>query len=190
MQHTLSGSVKRLADPLASPGKKQASVSECANVPQNVTLVGGVPEPPPATGLVSDSLDPTNEVSESLTVPEPPESESDSRNLGEGQNSINERKSPRLNGERQHRAVKKFRPPDNVHTLTAELGGQGGIKSRRVLHHCDQQNSAKGQGSSPTNGSHLASCSVSGERKKSPGTIEEKELEAKQEKESNTEDNR
>uniref|UniRef100_A0A7N5ZUX1 Voltage-dependent calcium channel alpha-1 subunit IQ domain-containing protein n=1 Tax=Anabas testudineus TaxID=64144 RepID=A0A7N5ZUX1_ANATE len=116
MQHTLSGSLKHLTDPLASPAK-------------------------------------------------------------------NQRRSPRLNGERQHRAVKKFRPPDNVDTLTPEMGGHGGIRSRRALHHCEHQSGAKSQGSSPVNGGHLESRSSSRERKRNPGKLEGKEEEARKEEE-------
>uniref|UniRef100_A0A7N5ZQJ9 Voltage-dependent calcium channel alpha-1 subunit IQ domain-containing protein n=1 Tax=Anabas testudineus TaxID=64144 RepID=A0A7N5ZQJ9_ANATE len=101
------------------------------------------------------------------------------------------RRSPRLNGERQHRAVKKFRPPDNVDTLTPEMGGHGGIRSRRALHHCEHQSGAKSQGSSPVNGGHLESRSSSRERKRNPGKLEGKEEEArKEEEETKPEENR
>ncbi|XP_071343909.1 voltage-dependent R-type calcium channel subunit alpha-1E [Trachinotus anak] len=186
MQHTPSGSLKRLADPLASPTKNQASGS--MNIPLAAALSGDIPEPPMS---VPESLDPTivplPDASVSMTIPEPPESEpvSESRKLGVNQshNTISERRSPRLNGDRQHRAVKKFRPPDNIDTLTPEMGGLGRIRDRRALHHCDHQSGARSQGSSPGNGSHLASRSVSRERKRNPGKVEETEMETKTEEE-------
>lgn len=191
MQHTLSGSLKNLADPLSSPAKDQASGSSMSkDMPLNATLSGDIPEPPMSV-VVPESLDPTNvppsDASVSMTIPEPPESESvsEGRKLGVSQshNTISECRSPRLNGERQHRAVKKFRPPDNVDTLTPEMGGHGGIKGRRALHHCDHQSAAKTQGSSPMNRSDLASRSSSRERKRNPGKTEEKEVETKKEEE-------
>uniref|UniRef100_A0A7N6AZD0 Voltage-dependent calcium channel type A subunit alpha-1 n=1 Tax=Anabas testudineus TaxID=64144 RepID=A0A7N6AZD0_ANATE len=187
MQHTLSGSLKHLTDPLASPAKNQASASAMTkDVTLNATLSGDIPEPPMS---VLESLDPTNPPlsDASVAIPEPPESEpvSEGRKLAVSQshNSISERRSPRLNGERQHRAVKKFRPPDNVDTLTPEMGGHGGIRSRRALHHCEHQSGAKSQGSSPVNGGHLESRSSSRERKRNPGKLEGKEEEARKEEE-------
>ncbi|GLD62263.1 voltage-dependent R-type calcium channel subunit alpha-1E-like protein, partial [Lates japonicus] len=187
MQHTPSGSVKCLTDPLASPAKSQASCS--MDIPLNAALSGDIPEPPMS---VPESLDPTDmslpDASVCMTIPEPPESDpiSECRKLGISQshNTISERRSPRLNGDRQHRAVKKFRPPDNVDTLTLEMGGLGGgIRGRRAPHHCDHQSGARSQGSSPGNGSHLASRSVSRERKRNPGRAEEREAETKEEEE-------
>lgn len=187
MQHTLSGSLKHLTDPLASPAKNQASASAMTkDVTLNATLSGDIPEPPMS---MLESLDPTNPPlsDASVAIPEPPESEpvSEGRKLAVSQshNSISERRSPRLNGERQHRAVKKFRPPDNVDTLTPEMGGHGGIRSRRALHHCEHQSGAKSQGSSPVNGGHLESRSSSRERKRNPGKLEGKEEEARKEEE-------
>uniref|UniRef100_A0A4W6G4K0 Voltage-dependent calcium channel type A subunit alpha-1 n=1 Tax=Lates calcarifer TaxID=8187 RepID=A0A4W6G4K0_LATCA len=187
MQHTPSGSVKCLTDPLASPAKSQASCS--MDIPLSAALSGDIPEPPMS---VPESLDPTDmslpDASVCMTIPEPPESEpiSECRKLGVSQshNTISERRSPRLNGDRQHRAVKKFRPPDNVDTLTPEMGGLGGgIRGRRSPHHCDHQSGARSQGSSPGNGSRLASRSVSRERKRNPGSAEEREAETKEEEE-------
>ncbi|XP_040895501.1 voltage-dependent R-type calcium channel subunit alpha-1E isoform X2 [Toxotes jaculatrix] len=187
--HTPSGSVKLLTDPLASPAKNQASGSSVSvDMPLGAALSGDIPEPPMS---VPESLDPTNVplpgASMSTTIPEPPESEpvSESRKLevNQSHNTMNERRSPRLNGDRQHRAVKKFRPPDNVDTLTPEMGGLSGIRDRRALHHCDHQSGARSQGSSPGNGSHLASHLVSRERKRNPGKAEEKEAETKREDE-------
>lgn len=189
MQHTLSGSLKHLTDPLTSPAKNQASGSSMTkDVPLNDTLSGDIPEPPISV-LAPESLDPTNvPLSDaSMTIPEPPESEpvTEDRKLGVSQNhnSISERRSPRLNDERQHRAVKKFRPPDNIDTLTPEMGGYCGIRGRRALHHCDHESGARSQGSSPVNGSHLESRSSSTETKRNSGKIEEKEVETKKEEE-------
>ncbi|KAF3690925.1 Voltage-dependent R-type calcium channel subunit alpha-1E Brain calcium channel II [Channa argus] len=94
-----------------------------------------------------------------------------------------ERRSPRLNGERQHRAVKKFRPPDNIDTLTPEMGGHGGIRGRRALHHCDHQSAGRSQGTSPTNESHLVSHSTSEEKKQDPEKEEENKVETQLEEE-------
>ncbi|KAI4789149.1 hypothetical protein KUCAC02_035418 [Chaenocephalus aceratus] len=82
-----------------------------------------------------------------------------------------ERRSPRLNGERQHRAVKKFRPPENLDLLTPEMGGHGGVRGRRGRHHGEN----KSQASSP------GSRSASRERRKHPERVEEKEVETKME---------
>uniref|UniRef100_A0A672I022 Calcium channel, voltage-dependent, R type, alpha 1E subunit a n=1 Tax=Salarias fasciatus TaxID=181472 RepID=A0A672I022_SALFA len=73
----------------------------------------------------------------------------------------------------QHRPVKKFRPPDNIDTLTPEIGGHGAFRNRRALHHHDHQRETRSQGSSPANGS----SSASGERKRNPATEEEKKAE-------------
>lgn len=178
MENAPSGSLKCPTDPLASG--PPASV----DAPPDAALSGDVPEPPVSV-LVPESSDPTNaplpDASVSVAIPEPEVAESGKLGVNQGHNS--ERRSPRLNGERQHRAVKKFRPPDNVDTLTPEMGGHGGIRGRRALHHCDHQSGARSQGSSPGNGSHLASRSVSRERRRSPGKVEEKEAEAKKEEE-------
>ncbi|XP_069378139.1 voltage-dependent R-type calcium channel subunit alpha-1E [Paralichthys olivaceus] len=187
MQNTPSGSLKRLADPLASPAKNPAP-SMPVDDSLGAVLSGDKPECPMS---VPESLDTTNEplpdASVSMTIQESPESEplSESRTLGviQGHNTISERRSPRLNGDRQHRAVKKFRPPDNIHTLTPEMGGLGRIRDRIAAHHCDHKSGAKSQGSSPGNDSHLASRSVSRERKSNPGKVEEKEVETKKEEE-------
>ncbi|XP_078115114.1 voltage-dependent R-type calcium channel subunit alpha-1E [Sander vitreus] len=187
MEHTQSGSLKHLTDPLASPSKNQALGSSMSvDMALDAALSGHIPELPVV--LVPESLDPTNvplpDASVSVAIPEPPESDSitESRKLAVNQshNTVSERRSPRLNGERQHRAVKKFRPPDNLDTLTPEMGGHGGIRGRRALHHCDHHSGARSQGSSPSgNGSHLASRSVSRERRRNPGNMVEKEAETK-----------
>ncbi|XP_047442955.1 voltage-dependent R-type calcium channel subunit alpha-1E isoform X4 [Mugil cephalus] len=174
MQNTPSGSLKHLTDPLASPAKNQASGSSMSvDVPLAPALSGDIPEPPLSV-LVPDSLDPANVPitdSVSMAIPEPPESEpipeSGKLAINQSHKHASERRSPRLNAERQHRAVKKFRPPDNVDTLTPEIGGHGGIRGRRTLHHCAHPTGTKSQGSSPGNGSHLA------ERKINHGKTEE-----------------
>lgn len=177
LEQTPSGSLKHLKDPLASPAKNQAPVSSmCVDIPLDTALSGDIAEPP-------ESVEPTNmplsDASMSVAIVEP-----EGRKLGVNQshNTATEHLSPRLNGEHQHRAVKKFRPPDNLETLTPEMGGHNGIKCRRALHHCDHQNGAS-QGSSTGNGSHLASRSVSRERKRNPGKVEEIEAEAKRDDE-------
>uniref|UniRef100_A0A8C4IND6 Voltage-dependent calcium channel type A subunit alpha-1 n=1 Tax=Dicentrarchus labrax TaxID=13489 RepID=A0A8C4IND6_DICLA len=182
MEHTPSGSLKHLTDPLASPGKNQPSSSSMSvDKPLDAPLSGDIPEPP-VTVLVPESLDPTNaplsDASVAVVVPEPI-TESGKLGANQSRNTISERRSPRLNGERQHRAVKKFRPPDNLDTLTPDIGGHGGIRGRRALHHCDHQSGTRSQGSSPGNGSNLASRSVSRERKRNPGKVGENEAEAK-----------
>uniref|UniRef100_A0A8C4IPP7 Voltage-dependent calcium channel type A subunit alpha-1 n=1 Tax=Dicentrarchus labrax TaxID=13489 RepID=A0A8C4IPP7_DICLA len=174
--------LKHLTDPLASPGKNQPSSSSMSvDKPLDAPLSGDIPEPP-VTVLVPESLDPTNaplsDASVAVVVPEPI-TESGKLGANQSRNTISERRSPRLNGERQHRAVKKFRPPDNLDTLTPDIGGHGGIRGRRALHHCDHQSGTRSQGSSPGNGSNLASRSVSRERKRNPGKVGENEAEAK-----------
>nr|XP_020468651.1 voltage-dependent R-type calcium channel subunit alpha-1E [Monopterus albus] len=178
MQHTLSGSLKHPTDPLASPSKNQAS-SVSMDVPVNAALSGDIPEPPmsvPESGNLGNM--PLSDASVSVTIPESPESEpvSESRKLGVNQshNTVNERRSPRLNDERQHRAVKKFRPPDNLDTLSPEMGVHGGIRGRKELH--------QSQGPSLGNGSNLPSGSVSRERR-NHGKTGEKEVEIKMEEE-------
>uniref|UniRef100_A0A3Q1BEC5 Voltage-dependent calcium channel type A subunit alpha-1 n=1 Tax=Amphiprion ocellaris TaxID=80972 RepID=A0A3Q1BEC5_AMPOC len=78
MQHTPSGSLKRLTDPLTSPAKNQASGSTMSvDLPLDAALSGDVPEPPVSV-LVPESVDPTNVPlpdSVSMTIPEPPEAE-------------------------------------------------------------------------------------------------------------------
>ncbi|XP_029356757.1 voltage-dependent R-type calcium channel subunit alpha-1E [Echeneis naucrates] len=180
MQPTPSGSLKCLEDPVASPTKNPASGS--MDMPLGAALSGEIPDPPLSVPELN-----TPPPSVSVAIPEPPESEpaSESRTPGVNQshNTISERRSPRLNGDRQHRAVKKFRPPDNFDTLTPEIGALGRIRDKRALHHCDHQSEAKSQGSSPRNGSNLASRSVSRERKRNPEMGEDKEVESKEEEE-------
>ncbi|KAM7409915.1 hypothetical protein PAMA_001414 [Pampus argenteus] len=183
-QQTLSGSLKCLTDPLSSPSKKQA-----VDMPLDAALSDVTNPPLPV--LVPESLDPMkvspSDASVTMALPDPPEAEpiTEGGKLGVNQshNTTSERRSPRLNGERQHRAVKKFRPPDNGDTLTPEMGSHGGMRGRRALHHCDHQTGARSQGSSPQNGGHLENRSVSKERKRNPGKLEEKEVETEQREE-------
>nr|XP_043899798.1 voltage-dependent R-type calcium channel subunit alpha-1E isoform X1 [Solea senegalensis] len=173
VQHTPSGSLKRLTDPSASPSKNQAVGSTVpVDTPLGAMLSGEIPEPP-------ESMDPKKvplpDVTVAMTIPEPPEPESGKLAVSQSHNSISERQSPRLNGDRQHRAVKKFRPPENVDTLTPEIGGFGGIRDRRLQQHCDHKRGARSQGRSTGNDVHLASRSTS------RGKLEEEEEETKTE---------
>ncbi|XP_054902892.1 voltage-dependent R-type calcium channel subunit alpha-1E [Poeciliopsis prolifica] len=165
VQHTPSGSLKRPTDPLTSPGQTQPLAS---SVPLDATVPGDIPEPSMAEPE-SECLDPTNVPR--LTLPEPPESESTGENKKPGLNHkhISEPRSPRLNAERQHRHVKKFRPPDNIDTLTPEKGGHIEIRGRRGLH-CDHRNGTKNQASSPGKERKLDV----GESQTSSGIVEEK----------------
>lgn len=175
MQHTPSGSVKRLTDPLAPADTNQA-VGSSADIPLDTTLTTETPEPPVSV-LVPKSLDPTNVAltdAVSVNIPEPPESDPvvESRKLGA--NHKPESRSPRLNGERQHRHVKKFRPPDNIDSRNLERGGYARIRGRRMLHNCDHQNRVRNQGSSPGSEGKLASCLAVEEERKNLGKEEEK----------------
>lgn len=173
MQHTPSGSMKRLTDPLASPEKNQPPGSSVAmDMPLDPTLPCDIPETP-KSALESECLDPTNVPC--LTLPEPPETEStgDNRKLGLNHKHNAERRSPRINVERQHRHVKKFRPQDNVDTLTPEKGGHIDIRGRRG-HQCEHRNGTRNQASSPGNEGKLACCSDVGGNRISSGTGEAK----------------
>ncbi|KAM4629755.1 LOW QUALITY PROTEIN: voltage-dependent R-type calcium channel subunit alpha-1E [Polymixia lowei] len=182
-QHTPSGSLKHLADHLTSPANPQASgSSKPTDKPLDAALSDGVPEPPISV-LAPDSLDPVDvsppEPPVCVSVPEPPESEpiTEGGKLGinQDQNPLNGHRSPRFNGERRHRAVKKFRPPNNIDTLSPDVGGHGVGRGRRLQHHHDLQTEVKGQGSSPGDGSHSASHSISREGKMNPEELEDKE---------------
>ncbi|XP_051803152.1 voltage-dependent R-type calcium channel subunit alpha-1E isoform X4 [Acanthochromis polyacanthus] len=198
MQHT-SGSLKHLTDPLTSQSKNQASGSTMSvDLPLDAAVSGDVPEPPISV-LVPESVDPTNVPlpdSVSMTIPEPPEAEPVTEggklNVNQSHKPSSERRSPRLNGDRQHRAVKKFRPPDNLDALTPDMEGHGGIRVRKALHHCDHQSGTRSLGSSPGNGSNSASCAMVGEKKGNQGTVEEKdgEPENKEGEESKQEESR
>lgn len=176
-EQTPSGSLKHLKDPLASPVKNQAAVSSmCVETPLDAALSGDIPGPPESV-IMPESLEPTNiplsDTSISVAIPEP---EGGKLDINQSHNTYTERLSPRLNGDHQHRAVKKFRPPENLETLTPEMGGHDGIKCRKALHHCDHQNGTS-LGSSNGDGSHLASHSDSREKKRNPGKVEEMETE-------------
>ncbi|XP_072245638.1 voltage-dependent R-type calcium channel subunit alpha-1E isoform X2 [Leuresthes tenuis] len=197
MQHTPSESVKHQTDPLISPVKNQAAGSSISmDVSLDATLPDDIPEPP-MSALVPESLDPTNVSltdSVSMTILKPPESEpiTESRKLGVNHKPASEHRSPRLNGERQHKPVKKFRPPDNIDTLTPDIGGHVEIRGRKALHHCDHQNGTRNQASSPGSRGQLASCAVVGEKKRNPGKGIEKAAEAenKEEEVAKLEENR
>ncbi|XP_068447604.1 voltage-dependent R-type calcium channel subunit alpha-1E isoform X2 [Clinocottus analis] len=182
-------SLKQPTDPLDSPSKNQAAGSSMSvDTPLDATLSGDISEPPAV--LATESLNATNvplaDVSVSVDLPEPPESDSITESVklvNQSHNTASKRLNPRLHGERQHRAVKKFRPPENFDSLTPEMAGHGGIRGRRALHRCDHQSGARSQGSSSGNGSHPASRSVSRERRRNPGKVEEKEAETKKDEE-------
>uniref|UniRef100_A0A1A8GQ19 Calcium channel, voltage-dependent, alpha 1R subunit n=1 Tax=Nothobranchius korthausae TaxID=1143690 RepID=A0A1A8GQ19_9TELE len=136
----------------------------------HATLPDDIPEPPT---LVPEPKDPTNTAltdSVSLTIPEPPESEHVTEGKKLGLSHKPERRSPRLNGERQHRHVKKFRPPD---AQTSEKGGHIEIKAQRVLHQCDHHNRTGNQGSSPMSEEKMDGCSMVEDERKGPGRKEE-----------------
>lgn len=156
LEHTSSGSLKQLKEPLSSPVKNQNPDSSA--VPDPATS-----EAPQATA-VSES-EPLPDASPS----EPNTNTSTKLSVEHTQGPTSERRSPRLNGDRQHRAVKKFRPPDNLGALTPERGELlGGRRCRR----------GRVQGSSPANGCHLAGRSVSRERRRNHGKAEETETPA------------
>lgn len=158
MEHTPSGSVKRSTEPLASPVKSPAPGS------LDAALCGDALKPP-------ETLDPLNEAPpDASDSAAEQEAGPDGRSLAVNQSHSygSEHRSPRLNGERQHRAVKKFRPPEHLDTLTPDMGA---MRPRR--HHCEHPAGVRGQGSS----SRLASRSASRERKRNPEEEEEKEAE-------------
>lgn len=174
LEHTPSGSLKGLKDPLASPVKNQAPVcatsvdiSVCDAVSSDLPLS-------PDDALMPESLGATNETlpEASLTV----------ESLTEG-GTLSVVRSPRLNDERQRRAVKKVRPPDNLQTTSPEMEGHDGIEGRKASHLCDHQSRARGQGSSTGSGNRPASRSLSGGRKRNPEKIEAMEAEGKREEE-------
>ncbi|KAM8875060.1 voltage-dependent R-type calcium channel subunit alpha-1E isoform 4-T4 [Spinachia spinachia] len=183
-EHTHTGSLKQLTDPSGSPSQNPASgPSVLVDAPPEANRSGDDPEPQaePATESLNATIAPLADVS--ITAATPARQESDSLaesgtppDLSPDGDGV--RPSPRLNCERQHRAVKKFRPPENFDALAPGAGGHAGIRGRRALHHCDHQNGTRGQGSSPGNGSRLASRSVSRERRRKPGKAEEKEAKA------------
>ncbi|XP_057696571.1 voltage-dependent R-type calcium channel subunit alpha-1E [Corythoichthys intestinalis] len=165
MQSTPPGGLRCLSDPLGdtivSPTKNQTSTE----MSFEAVLSGVIPEPPMSA--------PPTEISDPLSIT--PEDLPDP--------ILDERRSPRLTGDRQHRAVKKFRPPDN--------GEAGKIRGRKALR--SRQNGTTSQGSSPRKENHSASRSVSrernGERTKIPGVkVEQKEVQSEKTEESNPEE--
>ncbi|XP_028301045.1 voltage-dependent R-type calcium channel subunit alpha-1E isoform X2 [Gouania willdenowi] len=134
MQHTQSG----------SPGQKQASGSSMSvDCPLDASITDDMPEPPMSV-LVPELVDSTNAPTpDSMTVPEPPKSESipesDKLSVNQSHKTSSERRSPRLNGERQHRPVKKFRPPENMDSLSLEVRNHHAVRGRKALHLCDYQ---------------------------------------------------
>uniref|UniRef100_A0A8C8G153 Voltage-dependent calcium channel alpha-1 subunit IQ domain-containing protein n=1 Tax=Oncorhynchus tshawytscha TaxID=74940 RepID=A0A8C8G153_ONCTS len=172
---TPTGSLK-LADPTADPTASTAQPPK----PMDQTLEEpplsmGVLEPPlsvplaePPIPIDSPLLDPPT--SAVVSIPEPTESEP----CPEGQlddtdhchPGLNGRRSPRLNGERRQRAVRKFRPPAGD-TLTPDMAGMRLRRPRGTGHH-EAQVGARGLDSPQGEGS---SRSVSKERK----TLEERQ---------------
>jgi len=183
-QSTPPGSLKHLAsagpsaaaatDPQASPNPPQVSGTD---VPMQdaASSSDAVPDPPQdatPSAVAPEALEPSDaaplpEPPAALVLPEPPlESEplEERGKPGPDRSPLHRSRSPRLNGERRHRAVKKFRPPANGDTLTTEMAGHGAlIRGRRV------QAGGRGQGRS-------ASRSVSQERRRRNGEeVEEEE---------------
>ncbi|KAK0141777.1 putative voltage-dependent R-type calcium channel subunit alpha-1E [Merluccius polli] len=146
-QSTPLGSLKGLAaDPPASSNPPQASGSD---VPSQdpAGASAAAPDPPldaPSAAVAQEDGDAASlpEPRLPLVLPaEPPESEpaeepaEERGKLGAGfsRSPRDGSRSPRLNGERRHRAVKKFRPPSNGDTLTPETAGHGAlIRGRRA----------------------------------------------------------
>ncbi|XP_061540658.1 voltage-dependent R-type calcium channel subunit alpha-1E [Phycodurus eques] len=163
MQSTPPGDLRCMADPLVDPLAPPTNNQTSTEMSFEAVLSGVIPEPP-MSALPSEISDPL-----SITPEEPHEFIPDpSLAIDASHNKLSERRSPRLNGDRQHRAVKTFRPPDN--------GDARVIRGRKALR-C-HQNGARSQGSSPRKGSHSASRSVSRERSKIPAKVEERELES------------
>ncbi|XP_056894023.1 voltage-dependent R-type calcium channel subunit alpha-1E isoform X5 [Takifugu flavidus] len=175
LENMPSGSLKNLKDPLASPIKSQDPVSSSM---VDIPVHADIPEPP-ESAVTKESLESTN-----MALPEASESNPCGANLDDSQthNTASGRQNPRLHGDRQHRAVKKFRPPDKPESLTPEMGDHDRIKGRRALHRRDHQNETWNQGSSNGNGNHLASRSVSRERKRNSGKLDEAEINTVEEK--------
>lgn len=176
LEHTSSGSLKQLKEPLSSPAKNQNPDSTAVLDPTTPEAPESAPESAP---------EPTGELLPDSSPSEPNANTSTKLGVEQTQGATSERRSPRLNGDRQHRAVKKFRPPDNLGALTPEKGElMDGRRCRR----------GRGQGSSPGNGCQLAGRSVSRERGRNHGK-EEEETETpagvnKEEEEPKTEESR
>lgn len=167
LESTPSGSLKHLKDPGTSPTKSQDPVSSSTvDIPADAEI----PEPP-ESALIAEPLGSTN-----IPLPDA-ESIPDIANLDVSQTPITVPgcQNPRLHGDRQHRAVKKFRPPNKPENLTLELGGHDRVKGRRALHRRDHPNEARYQASTNGSGSRGASRSVSRERKRNSGKFDKKE---------------
>ncbi|XP_041695235.1 voltage-dependent R-type calcium channel subunit alpha-1E [Coregonus clupeaformis] len=178
---TPTGSLK-LADPTADPTASTAQPPK----PMDLTLEEpplsmGVPEPPLSIPLAEspipiDSPLPDPSTSTVVSIPEPteselcPESKLDVTNHSHP--GVNGRRSPRLNGERRQRAVRKFRPPAGD-TLTPDMAGMRFRRPRGTGHH-EAQAGARGLDSPQREGS---SRSISRERK-TPEDPQEKERRA------------
>lgn len=171
LEQTSSGSLKQLKEPLSSPAKNQTPDSSA--VPDPTTPEASEAAPEPIGELLPDG--PPSELNANTPT---------KLSVEQTQDATSERRSPRLNGDRQHRAVKKFRPPDNLGASTPERGELlDGRRCRR----------GRGQGLSPGNGCQLAGRSVSTERRRNHGKAEEMETPAginKEEEELETEENR
>lgn len=167
LENTPSGSSKHLKDPGTSPMKSQDPVSSST---VDIPVDAEIPELPESV-LITEPLGSTN-----IPLPDA-ESVPNIANLDVSQTPITAsgRQNPRLHGDHQHRAVKKFRPPNKPENLTLELGGHDRIKGRRALHRRDHQNEARNQASTNGSGSHVASRSVSRERKRISGKFDKKE---------------
>lgn len=167
LEQTSSGSLKQLKESSSPPAKNQAPDSSAAVDPTTTKASEATPEP-------------TGELLPDASPSEPDTDTSAKLGMYQSHSAACELRSPRLNGDRQHRAVKKFRPPDTLGALTAEDGRRG----RRD----------RGQGSLPGNGCELAGRSVSRERRRNPGKVEETEAAAgvgkEEEEEPKTEESR
>ncbi|KAM9832206.1 voltage-dependent R-type calcium channel subunit alpha-1E [Neosynchiropus ocellatus] len=125
-QNTLTGSQRRLAEPHSPQEKNPASVT---SVPLDLNLAGEAPEKVEISMTLKDTI--------------PVQTESEPTVLAANPNhNIRECKSPRLTGDHQHRAVKKFRPP-----LNGEMGAHGG-RARRGHKSSDHQSHNEAQSSS------------------------------------------
>ncbi|XP_055717155.1 voltage-dependent R-type calcium channel subunit alpha-1E-like isoform X3 [Salvelinus fontinalis] len=172
-----TGSLK-LAEPTASTAQPPKPMDLTLEEPP---LSMGVLEPPLSVPLAEppipiDSPLPDPPMSTVVSIPEPTESEP----CPEGQLDVtdhchpglNGRRSPRLNGERRQRAVRKFRPPAGD-TLTSDMAGMRLRRPRGTGHH-EAQVGARGLDSPQGEGS---SRSVSRERK-TPEERQDKERRA------------
>lgn len=174
LENTPSGSLKHPKDPLTSPIKSQDPVSPSA---VDVPVEAEVPDPPESV-LTTECVGSTN------TPPPDAGSVPDRANPDVGETPITApgRQNPRLHGDRQHRAVKKFRPTNKPENLTLELGGHDRVKGRRAPHRRDHHNEPRSQAAANGSGTREASRSVSRERKRNSGKCEEAEIKKEDEK--------